>query len=79
MQIFRRSRRYSMATIFALSLGRSEAAPIEGEVSSNAAALLVLLGVWALFMGLRNLRALRYKRLIPQRNYRTSDLQRQRD
>mgnify|MGYP001823754991 CR=1 FL=1 len=38
------------------------AAPIEGEVGSNAAALLVVLGVWALFMGMRNLRELRHKR-----------------
>ena len=38
------------------------AAPIEGELASNAAALLVVLGVWALFMGMRNLRELRHKR-----------------
>lgn len=44
------------------------AAPIEGEVGSNAAALLVLLGLWALLMGLRNLRELRHKRLLPDRH-----------
>lgn len=43
------------------------AAPIDGELGSNAAVLLVLLGVWALFMGMRNLRQLRHRRLIPER------------
>jgi hypothetical protein len=48
-----------------LLIGGVEAAPIEGEVSSNAAALLVLLGIWALLMGVRNLRGIRHKRLTP--------------
>ena len=78
-QIFRQRRRNSLAAIFALAVGRSEAAPIEGEVSSNAAALLVLLGIWALFTGLRDLRKLRHKRLVPERDYRTGDLRRPRD
>ena len=52
-----------------MQVGQAVAAPIEGEVSSNAAALLVLLGLWALFMGLRNLRELRHKRLLPGRRF----------
>ena len=43
------------------------ATPVEGDFSINAAALLFVLGVWALLMGLRNLRALRYRPMIPQR------------
>ena len=50
-----------------ISMGFAHAAPIEGELGSNAAALLVLLGVWALFMGMRNLRELRHKRLVLNR------------
>ncbi len=49
----------ALAMLFAQSV---PAAPIEGELSSNAAALLVVLGVWALFMGMRNVRELRHKR-----------------
>ena len=49
------------------------AAPIEGELGSNAAALLVLLGIGALLMGLRNLRELRRKRLIPSRESSTDE------
>ena len=49
----------ALAVLFAQA---TPAAPIEGELSSNAAALLVVLGVWALFMGMRNLRELRHKR-----------------
>jgi hypothetical protein len=45
----------------------ASATPIEGEFSLNAAALLFVLGVWALLMGLRNLRALRYRPMVPQR------------
>ena len=45
-----------------LAVNQASAAPIEGEIASNAAMLLILLGVWALFMGMRNLRELRYKR-----------------
>ena len=45
----------------------AHAAEVEGELSVNAAALLVVLGIWALAMGVRNLRAMRYKPLVPQR------------
>ena len=47
-----------------LTINQAGAAPIEGEIASNAAVLLVLLGLWALFMGMRNLRELRYKRYV---------------
>lgn len=50
-----------------------QAAPIEGEMASNAAAVLVVLGVWAIGMGVRNLRELRYKRLTPERHEREPD------
>ena len=53
-----------------LTVGHSHAAPIEGEIASNAAALLVVLGVWAIAMGARNLRELRYKRLVPRQHER---------
>ncbi len=56
-------------------IGHARAAPIDGEVGSNAAALLVLLGLGALVMGLRNLRELRHKRLTPERRYRPHDVQ----
>lgn len=49
---------------------QAHAAPIEGEAASNAAALLVLLGIWALLMGMRNLRRLRYQRMYPDRSAR---------
>ncbi len=45
----------------------AHAAEVEGDLSVNAAALLVVLGIWALAMGVRNLRAMRYKPLVPQR------------
>jgi hypothetical protein len=48
--------------------GPAQAAPIEGEVGSNAASLLVLLGIGALLMGMRNLRELRHKRLTPEQH-----------
>lgn len=47
--------------------GVEQAAPIEGEGASNAAAILVLLGIWALIGGLRNLRDMRHKRVRPLR------------
>lgn len=47
--------------------GAAQAAPIEGENASNAAAILVLLGIWALIGGLRNLRDMRHKRVRPLR------------
>ena len=54
--------RSSLATLSVLSTQMVQAAPVEGQLASNAAALLVVLGVWALFMGMRNLRELRHKR-----------------
>jgi len=53
-----------------MTVGHVNAAPIEGELASNAAALLVLLGIWALLMGMRNLRELRHKRLTPEQRPR---------
>ena len=53
-------------------MGVAHAAPIEGELGSNAAAVLVLLGVWALIMGMRNLRELRHKRLVLNRGKKGS-------
>ena len=50
-----------------LLAGSANAAPIEGEMRSNLAALLLILGVGALLMGLRNLRDLRHKRLVTNR------------
>ncbi len=57
------------------AMGHAGAAPIDGEAGSNAAALLVLLGLGALVMGLRNLRELRHKRLTPERRYPPHDAQ----
>ena len=48
--------------------GAAQGAPIEGESASNAAAILVLLGIWGLLSGLRNLRDVRHKRVRPLRN-----------
>ena len=45
----------------------ASATPIEGDFGVNAAALLFVLGVWALLMGLRNLRSLRYRPMVPKR------------
>jgi len=61
----------ALATI---GISETQAAPIEGEIASNAAALLVILGVWAIGMGIRNLRELRYKRLVPDRHERQPGL-----
>jgi hypothetical protein len=52
-----------LATLPILNTGQTFAAPIEGEAASNAAAILVLLGVWALLMSLRNLRHIRHRRI----------------
>lgn len=60
-----------VALAASLGIGHATAAPVDGEVGSNLASLLVLLGVWALFMGMRNLRELRHKRLTPQRQQRS--------
>ncbi|MCB1800744.1 MAG: hypothetical protein KDI82_03555 [Gammaproteobacteria bacterium] len=43
------------------------AVPIEGDLGNHAAALLVALGVSALFLSFRNLRDLRHKRIAPPR------------
>ena len=37
-----------VALAASLGIGHATAAPVEGEVGSNLASLLVLLGVWAL-------------------------------
>jgi len=58
---------YRLSLFPALGVGPIHAAPIEGELGSNAAVLLVLLGLGALLMGMRNLRELRHKRLVPER------------
>lgn len=55
------------ALLPSMAIGQAHAAPVEGELASNAAAVLVLLGVWALLMGMRNLRELRHKRLVLER------------
>jgi hypothetical protein len=60
-----------------LAVGHVNAAPIEGSLGSNAAALLVLLGIGALLMGMRNLRKLRHKRLTPGRSPRGAAPERQ--
>ena len=51
---------------------QANAAPLEGDIGINAAALLVVLGVWALIMGARNLRDLRHKRMAPDNRQRPS-------
>jgi hypothetical protein len=58
-----------------LVIGHANAAPLEGEIGINAALLLMLLGVWAIIMGLRNLQALRHKHLVPERHTAERDPQ----
>lgn len=53
-----------------LGAGHAHAVPIEGEFASHAAGLLVLLGVGALLLSVRNLHELRHKRLVPERHPR---------
>jgi hypothetical protein len=53
-----------------LGAGHAHAVPVEGEFASHAAGLLVLLGVSALLLSVRNLHELRHKRLVPQRHPR---------
>jgi len=67
------SNRYRLSLFPALAAGPIHAAPIEGELGSNAAVLLVLLGLGALLMGMRNLRELRHKRLVPEREPEKND------
>lgn len=61
------------ATLAALLVGSAGAAPIEGAMRSNLAALLLILGVGALLMSLRNLRDLRHKRLVTHREIPSTD------
>ena len=56
-----------------LATSPAHADPIEGELAMNAAAVLVVLGVWALLMGVRNLRSLRYKHSVPPRRFSQDD------
>ena len=53
-------------------VNQANAAPLEGDIGINAAALLVVLGVWAIIMGARNLRDLRHKRMAPDNRQRPS-------
>lgn len=55
------------------------AAPVEGEAASNVAALLVVLGVAALYLGLRDLRELRHKRVLPVAEHARRSARRSRD
>jgi hypothetical protein len=41
--------------------GPTSANPVEGDFATNAGALLVILGVVAILLGIRNLRALRHR------------------
>ncbi len=59
-----------VAALTGLTIGQTSAAPIEGETASNAAAILILLGIWALLMSLRSLRHIRHRRM-------TTDLRRE--
>ena len=61
----------------ALAIGQAHAAPLEGDVGINVALLLMLLGGWAIIMGLRNLHALRHKHLVPERRIAERDQQSQ--
>ena len=63
----RNSRRHAIVALSALITGSVHAAPIEGELGTNLAALLLLLGIGALLMGIRNLRELRHKRMVLNR------------
>ncbi|MGB5199383.1 MAG: hypothetical protein WBN68_06580 [Sedimenticolaceae bacterium] len=70
--------RQGLAALPGMTIGQTFAAPIEGETASNAAAILILLGVWALLMSLRNLRHIRHRRIAPDLRRtaeRTADLE----
>lgn len=45
-----------------LTVVPSYAAPIEGDDASHAAMLLMFLGLWAIAVGIRNQREMRYRR-----------------
>lgn len=62
-----------------LAIQQATAAPIEGEAASNVAALLVVLGVTGLFLGLRDLRGLRHKRVLPAAEHARPTSPRRRD
>jgi putative Mn2+ efflux pump MntP len=67
-----------LAALPGLTIGQTFAAPIEGETASNAAAILILLGVWALLMSLRSLRHIRHRRIAPamrRKAERSADLE----
>lgn len=49
-----------------LAVGPTVAAPIDGNSATNAGALLVVFGVFAILLGVRDLRALRHKQNIAQ-------------
>jgi hypothetical protein len=66
------SRWHPAGGLSALLTGSAHAAPIDGEPASNAAVFLFLLGVGAILLGLRNLRELRHKRLVPARRMHKS-------
>lgn len=68
MAKYRNRYQYWMIALPVTVAGHAQSAPIEGEAGSNAASLLVLLGIGALLMGMRNLRELRHKRLMPERH-----------
>lgn len=57
----------SLSLTFALGAPAHAATPVEGALGFNAAAILLLLGIGALLMGMRNLRELRHKRIVPER------------
>jgi hypothetical protein len=44
----------------------ARASTVDGDHRFNAAVILGLLGVWAVLMGLKNLRELRYRPLQPE-------------
>ncbi len=49
-------------------VGAAQAAPIEGSLFSNIAALLLVLGMGALLTGMRNLRQMRHRRIASGRS-----------
>jgi hypothetical protein len=51
---------------FTIYAGAAQAATTDGDMQYNAAVVLGLLGAWAVLMGLKNLRELRYRPLQPE-------------
>ncbi|MCB1790702.1 MAG: hypothetical protein KDJ27_15455 [Gammaproteobacteria bacterium] len=66
------SRRHPIiiALVAVSALAPALAAPVDGDLGSQAAGLLMLLGVAALLLGMRNLRELRNKRPVRPRRPR---------